>query len=80
MRIVKTFIARDVDGKEYTIHELQGKHEAIGPDGRRTMVPDALRELRTDRDKAVDHISQGVYNVINTFDVIRVTSDDANAP
>ncbi|MCI0332613.1 MAG: hypothetical protein L0228_05255 [Planctomycetes bacterium] len=80
MRILTTFIATDDDGNDYMIHVLQGEHAIVGAGGRRSMSPDAMKEMQTDGGRHVNFIGPGEYEVIDGTRAIRVTSTDQNAP
>jgi hypothetical protein len=80
MKIVRTFTATERDGTRHTIHELQGEHDIgkvfTGPRKAR----DAQHDLKTDDGRWVNYVSKGVYEIVAIPVMIRITSDDPNAP
>jgi hypothetical protein len=80
MKIVRTFTAAERDGTRHTIHELQDEHGVgktfVGP----RKAADALHDLKTDDGRWVNYVAKGVYDIVGVPLMIRVTSDDPNAP
>ena len=77
---VGSFVARDKDGREYTIHILTYTVSV----GNRT-DPNAEREgmtssLRTSEGQAVNRLKKGEYEMLHPVSNVRLTSDDPNAP
>lgn len=80
LRIESTFKATDKDGNHYTVQVLRGEHPGIGYDGRETMLPDALREMRTSDGRHVNFVSANRYEIVDETYAISLTSDDPHAP
>jgi hypothetical protein len=80
MNFVGKFTAHDEGGRAYTVYMLQGEHEGIGDDRRRTMLPDAKLEMRTDDGRHVNFLGPGEYEIVDGTRTIRITSTDPNAP
>jgi hypothetical protein len=78
--IARTFTATERGGASHTIHELRGEHDVrtmfTGP----RKAQDALHDLKTDDGRWVNYVSKGVYDIVASPVMIRVTSDDPNAP
>ena len=77
---VGSFLARDKDGREYTIHVLTYTVNV----GNRA-DPNAEREgmtssLRTSDGHAVNRLEKGKYEMVHSVRNVRLTSDDPNAP
>ena len=80
MKIVRTFTASERDGTRHTIHELRDEHDVgtmfTGP----RKSHDALHDLKTDDGRWVNYVAKGVYDIVSSPIMIRITSDDPNAP
>ncbi len=77
---VGTFVARDEDGREYTIHILTYTVSV----GNRS-DPNAEREgitssLRTAEGQPVNRLAKGKYEILHPIRNLRLTSDDPIAP
>jgi hypothetical protein len=73
-RYVGSFVAVDVSGNKYTIHEYMKVTHGRGSSGSHS-TPTA-KELRTDDGRHVHRVGKGVYDILG-FETIRVTSDDS---
>lgn len=80
MRIVRTFTAAERDGTIHTIHELQGGQGAGTTFAGPRKAPDAQHDLKTSDGRWVNYVAKGVYDIVGVPIMIRVTSDDPNAP
>ena len=80
MRIVRTFTATERNGTSHTIHELQGEHDSGTSFSGPRKGPDKQRDMKTDDGRWVNYVSKGVYEIVAIPVMIRVTSDDPNAP
>ena len=77
---VGSFVARDEDGREYTIHILTYTVNVGNRSG-----PNAEREgmtssLRTSDGQPVNRLEKGKYEMLHPIRNVRLTSDDPNAP
>lgn len=80
MKIVRTFTVAERDGTRHTIHEMRSEHDVgtvfAGP----RKGQDARHDLKTDDGRWVNYVAKGVYEIVSSPLMIRVTSDDPNAP
>jgi hypothetical protein len=77
---VGSFVARDEEGREYTIHILTYTVSV----GNRS-DPNAEREgmtssLRTSDGQPVNRLAKGKYEMLHPVRNVRLTSEDPNAP
>lgn len=73
-----SFVATFNDGQEIRIIEwteittIKSRSE--------TQHREGLKKLKTEDGRSVNRISKGVYDIVDVMGLIRVTSDDPNAP
>ena len=77
---VGSFIARDDDGREYTIHILTYTVSVGNKSDSNAEREGMTSSLRTSDGRAVNRLEKGRYELLHPVRNVRLTSDDPNAP
>ena len=75
---IGTFVATSESGTEFTINVFQRYADAKTRGGTESLP--GLRFLETDDGYKVNRVETGVYEVLSPGGLLRVTSDDPDAP
>lgn len=80
MRMIGKFVAKEVDGTPHTLLILQDEHQTFDMHHGYGKADSGPATLKTDDGKEVNYVGKGEYEIFDGIDVIKVTSDDPDAP